>query len=143
MPSKGSQAAGAGGAAGEDRTGVEAYIASAPAAVQPKLRELRAIITSAAPSATEKLSYGMPFYDYFGRLVYFGGYKTHVGVYGLAHVEGDVSEQLKPYLDHRSTLRFSPDGALPVAALQAAIRRRMKENESGHREGPRRAGASR
>src|SRR5438445_349028 len=43
---------------------VDAYIAAAPAAVQPQLRKLRAMIRAEAPQATEKVSYGIPFYEY-------------------------------------------------------------------------------
>lgn len=122
-------------AAGEDANDVDAYIASAGAAVQPKLREMRRIIRSAAPSATEKVSYGMPFYEYRGqRLVYFAGYKNHVGVYGLVHVESQVPDQLKEFLDHRSTLRFPLERPLPAPSIRQAIRRRMKENESSEQE---------
>lgn len=68
---------------------VDAYIAAAPAPAQPLLRTLRAIVKSEAPSAEEGLSYGMPYYEYHGRLAYFAVHKTHIGVYGLAG-RGDV-----------------------------------------------------
>jgi len=50
---------------------VDEYIAKAPKEVRGKLKELRAIIKSAAPKAEERISYGMPYYRYKGRLVYF------------------------------------------------------------------------
>jgi uncharacterized protein YdhG (YjbR/CyaY superfamily) len=49
---------------------VDEYIALRE--VQDRLRELRAIIKSAAPRAEERISYHMPYYHYKGRLVYFG-----------------------------------------------------------------------
>lgn len=114
-----------------DEPGVDAYIDAAQPAVQPKLREIRRIIRSTAPSATEKVSYGMPTYEYRGaRLVYFAGHKSHVGVYALVHVESHVPGQLKEFVDHRSTLRFPLDRPLPAAAIRGAVRRRMRENES-------------
>lgn len=117
-------------AAGEEPNEVDAYIASAGHAVQPKLREMRRIIRSAAPSATEKVSYGMPFYEYRGqRLLYFAGHKNHIGVYGLVHVESQVPDQLEEFLDHRSTLRFPLERSLPAASIRRAIRQRMKQNE--------------
>lgn len=110
---------------------VDAYIESAPATQQPRLREVREIIRSTAPAAVEKLSYGMPFYEYSGqRLVYFAGHKGHVGVYAIAHVDGQAPDELKPYLDHRSTLRLPFDGPLPVAGIRIAIRRRLQDIES-------------
>lgn len=134
MPRRGSQAVGPMSAAGEESNGVDAYIAAAPATIQPVLRELRALIRSTAPSAVEKLSYGMPSYEYHGRFVHFAGYKSHLGVYGLVHVDRPVSDELTPYLDHRSTLRLSLDRPLPAAAIREALRRRMTENESKDRD---------
>ena len=52
------------------------YIAQAPKEVQEKLKELRAVIKDAAPNAEERISYGMPYYDYNGRLVYFQLWKN-------------------------------------------------------------------
>jgi len=53
---------------------VDEYIALAPKEMQGKLKELRATIKAAAPRAQERISYGMPYYEYKGRLVYFTGH---------------------------------------------------------------------
>ena len=98
---------------------VDAYIAAAPAAARPMLREVRRVILDAVPSVTEKVAYGMPCYEHRGlRLVHFSAAQAHVGVYGLVHVDGDVPADLAAYLDHRSTLRFRLDHPLPAAALR-------------------------
>jgi uncharacterized protein YdhG (YjbR/CyaY superfamily) len=47
---------------------VDDYITLSPKEVQDKLRALREIIKSAAPKAQERISYGMPYYYYKGRL---------------------------------------------------------------------------
>ena len=73
---------------------VDAYIAAAPIAAQPQLRQLRTTIRRAAPKAVEKVSYGIPFYEYHGRLIYFAAFKKHVGIYPA----GDDAEELKEYL---------------------------------------------
>ncbi len=62
-------------------TDVNSYIASAPAEIRGKLKELRATIKKAAPEAIEKISYGMPYYAYKGRLAYFRHWKNHFGLY--------------------------------------------------------------
>ena len=104
---------------------VEAYIESAPPPVQPMLRALRELIRTTLPSLTERISYGMPGYDLRGkRFVHFAAAKSHVGIYGLIHEDGDVPRELEPYLHERSTLRFRPDQPLPTAALAAAIRQK-------------------
>lgn len=104
---------------------VDAYIEAAPSAAQSMLRELRQLIRAALPSATERISYGMPAYDFRGqRFVHFAAAKAHVGVYGLVHEDADIPPDLASYLVERSTLRFRFDEALPARALAAAIRRK-------------------
>lgn len=51
---------------------VDEYITLAPKEVQDKLKEIRTTIKTAAPNAQECISYGIPYYYYKGRLVYFG-----------------------------------------------------------------------
>jgi uncharacterized protein YdhG (YjbR/CyaY superfamily) len=66
---------------------VDAYIDAAPVAAQHLLREMRKLVAEADPSATERISYGMPTYDHGGqRLLHFSAAKSHIGVYGLASI---------------------------------------------------------
>lgn len=108
---------------------VDAYIAAAPESVQPALRQLRAAIRAEAPDATEKMSYGIPFYEYgarpgtfASRLIYFSAQKKHIALYPAGDAKG-----LERYLTERSTLRFSLDEPLPMAKIRALVRRRVKE----------------
>ncbi len=60
---------------------VDSYISEAPKELRGKLKELRAAIRTTAPGAEERISYGMPYYSYKGRLAYFAAYKNHIGLY--------------------------------------------------------------
>jgi len=111
------------------RRDVDEYIASAPAPARPLLRTLRAIVISEAPNADERLSYGMPYYDYHGRVIYFAVHKGHVGVYGLAGL-GDTAAELRDHFVERGTLRFPFDRPLPMDALHMAVRARIRQNEA-------------
>ena len=103
-------------------TDVDGYIREAPEAAQPKLRELRRIVMASAPGVTEKISYGMPTFDFAGRrLLHISAAKNHVAVYALVHVDSDVPPELSVYVDHRSTLHFRFDEPLPGEALTTAI----------------------
>jgi uncharacterized protein YdhG (YjbR/CyaY superfamily) len=111
---------------------VDRYIAAAPAAVRAQLRELRAMIRAEAPEATEKMSYGIPFYEYGAkpntlqsRLIYFAAQKNHIAVYPAG-----VAKGLEQYLTERSTLRFPLDKPLPMAKLRALIRARVSEKSA-------------
>jgi len=50
---------------------VDAYIEAAPREVRAKLQRLRKIIKTTAPEADERIGYGMPYYEYRGRLAHF------------------------------------------------------------------------
>jgi uncharacterized protein YdhG (YjbR/CyaY superfamily) len=103
----------------------EAYIASAPTAAQPHLRQLRALIRQLAPKAEERISYGIVGYFYPTRMIYFGGHAKHVALYPAGDAKG-----LEKYLYGASTLRFPLDEPLPVAKIKSLVRSRVKEYEA-------------
>ncbi len=108
---------------------VDAYIAAAPAAVRPKLRQLRATIRAAAPGADEMISYRMPYYAYRGRLIYFALQRTHVGLYMLGRAKTRYAKELRPYLSGASTARFPLDTRLPTGLIRKVVAERVKEND--------------
>ena len=108
---------------------VDAYIEAAPETVRPQLRALRALIRAEAPQATEKMSYGIPFYEYglkpgtfASRLIYFAAQKRHIALYPAGDARG-----LEEYLTERSTLRFPLGQPLPMEKIRALVRARVKE----------------
>ncbi len=109
---------------------VDAYIAAAPAKAQPMLRRLRELIKAAAPDAEERISYGMPFYEYQGRLVYFAGYANHVGLYAAVPASKLYAGELKKYMAAKSTIRFPLGHPLPDALVTKLVKTRVKENEA-------------
>ena len=60
---------------------IDEYIAAFPEVVQKKLQEMRAVIHTAAPEATEKISYQMPTFYLKGNLVHFAAHQKHIGFY--------------------------------------------------------------
>ena len=109
---------------------VDAYIAAAPREVQSKLKELRAAIRKTAPNAAERISYGMPYYEYKGRLAYFAVFKKHIGLYVPTPVIEEHKSELQDYETARATVRFPLDKKLPVALIRKLVRARMKKNEA-------------
>ena len=85
---------------------VDDYIAQAPQEAQDKLQELRAVIRTAAPAVEERISYGMPYYEYKGRLVYFQLWKKHIGFYIPTPVVDEHQSELKGYETTKATIRF-------------------------------------
>jgi uncharacterized protein YdhG (YjbR/CyaY superfamily) len=109
---------------------VDAYIGAAPKEVQSKLRELRAIIRKTAPSAEERISYGMPYYNYKGRLAYFAYAKAHIGLYVPTPVIEEHQCELRDYETTLATVRFPLDKKLPVALIRKLVKARMRLNDA-------------
>lgn len=113
-------------------TSVEAYIAGCPKEVQGTLAELRRVIKKAAPKATEKISYGMPFYEYGGsgirgRLVYFAAFKKHISLFIMPwHIESIPSE-MKKYHVSKATYKFSLDTPLPLTLIKKTVTQLVRE----------------
>lgn len=108
---------------------VEAYIAAAPPDIRGKLKELRATIKKAAPDAVEKISYGMPYYAYKGRLAYFRHWKNHIGLYIPTPTLEEFSKDLKPYVTAKATVQFPHEKKLPLTLITKIVKARAKANE--------------
>jgi len=109
---------------------VDAYIAAAPKEVQDKLQELRKAIRDSAPDAIERISYGMPYYEYKGRLAYFGLSKAHIGLYIPTPVFEEHQSKLKDYETTEATLRLPLAKKLPITLIKTLIRARVKKNDA-------------
>ena len=112
---------------------VDEYIAGAPKEVQDKLNELRRAIREVAPTARESISYGMPYYDYKGRLAWFGLAKAHIGLYIRPPVIQEHKKELEDYETTRSAVRFPLDRKLPIALIKNLVRTRIEKNDAEYR----------
>ena len=109
---------------------VDEYIARTPKEVQDKLKEIRAAIREAAPTAVESISYGMPYYDYRGRLAWFGLAKSHIGFYIRPPIVEEHKNELAAYETTKSTVRFPLDKKIPVSLIKKLVKARMKKNDA-------------
>jgi uncharacterized protein YdhG (YjbR/CyaY superfamily) len=87
-------------------------------------------IKEVVPTAVERISYGMPYYDYKGRLAYFAFAKSHIGLYIPPPVIEEHESELKNYETAKATIRFPIDKPLPIALVKKLIKVRMKKNET-------------
>ena len=110
---------------------VAEYIALAPTELRGKLKELRELIKAAAPAAEERISYGMPYYSYKGRVAYFAFAKNHIGLYLPTPIIEEHKLDLARYETSKATIRLPLDKKLPAALIKKLIRARVKLNEQG------------
>ena len=112
---------------------VNEYIAKASGPAQKMMRQIREAIRSVAPEAEEKMSYGMPFYEYKfpgykGRLAYFGAYKKHISFYAVPrNLPPDLDKQLETYKAAKATLQFPIGTAVPITLLKQLVKLRKDE----------------
>ena len=106
---------------------VDSYIASVPRELRALVRTLRAVIRRAAPAAEERISYGMPYYHYKGRLAYFRLQSHHLGLYIPTPVLKRHARELKGYHAAGATLRLPLDKKLPVGIIRKLIKARIAE----------------
>ena len=113
-----------------DFQSVEEYMATFPKEVQLLLEKIRQIILKTAPKATESISYGMPAYKLNGKpLVYFGGYKKHIGFYATPTGHSAFSEELSKYKQGKGSVQFPINQPIPHDLIAKIVAFRAKENE--------------
>ena len=107
---------------------IEEYIAGFPAAIQQKLNSVRTTIRKAAPDAEELISYNMPAYKYYGMLVYFAGYKNHIGFYATPTGHEAFKKELSKYKEGKGSVQFPHDKPLPLSLVTKIVKFRVSQN---------------
>jgi len=112
------------------REQVDAYIAAAAPKARPMLRQLRQVIRSCAPKATERLSYQMPYYAHFGRLVYFSAFTHHISLFVWGRPMKVYAKQVAKYKAGKATLKFPIGTKVPLPLVKKLISMRVRDNEA-------------
>ena len=107
---------------------VNSYLMQIDPAIRTKLKTLRAVIKKAVPAAEEKLSYGMPYYHFHGRLAYFASFKDHYSFFVMKHVLIKHDKEVKKYKTGAATLRFANDKDVPVRLITKLLKYGAKVN---------------
>jgi uncharacterized protein YdhG (YjbR/CyaY superfamily) len=110
------------------KNAIDLYIAQFPKDAQIRLEEIRTIIRKAAPKAEEVISYGMPAYKMNSVLVYFAGYKTHVGFYPTGEGIKAFEDQFTDYKWSKGAVQFPLDKKFPVKLITAMVKYRLKSD---------------
>ncbi len=107
---------------------IDEYISYYPEHVQEKLNEMRSAVKKAAPDATEKISYRMPGYTFYGMLVYFAAHKNHLGFYPFSSAIKAFSDELSPYHTSKGSIQFPYNNPLPLELIVRIVEFRVNEN---------------
>ena len=108
---------------------IDTYISSFPLITQKRLSEIRLLIKQAAPAAEEIISYQMPAYKLHGMLVYFAGYKNHIGFYPTASGIKQFQLEIVAYKHSKGAVQFPIKEPIPADLVARIVAFRIKENE--------------
>jgi uncharacterized protein YdhG (YjbR/CyaY superfamily) len=111
-------------------TTIDEYIAAFPDDVQKKLEQVRTTIKKAAPGAEERISYGIPAFNLNGQyLIYFAGYKKHIGMYPVPGGVKEFEKDFAPYYTSgKGTIQFPLDKPMPAGLIKKIVKFRINNN---------------
>ncbi len=110
---------------------INAYISLFSENVQKKLEEMRIAIQKAAPSAKEVISYGMPAFKYKGRvIIYFAGYKKHIGFYATPSGHAAFEKELSAYKQGKGSVQFPLDKPVPLNLISRIVKFKVEQQEN-------------
>lgn len=109
---------------------VETYIAQFPAPIQEICHAIRTAILSAAPDATEKISYGIPTYYLGENLIHFGVMKNHIGLYPTSDGVTAFAERLSEYQTSKGTIQFPLSRPIPYDLIREITAYRVRQMQN-------------
>jgi uncharacterized protein YdhG (YjbR/CyaY superfamily) len=110
-------------------TSFDEYFSTFPKNIREKLEKIRLVIKEVVPEAEETISYNMPAFKFHGILVYFAGYKGHIGLYpGDSKTIVIFKDQLKGFETSKGTIRLPLDKALPLSLIKTIVQFRAQTN---------------
>ena len=108
---------------------IDEYISGFPEDVQKILRKIRATIRKAAPGVEEAVKYGVAAFVLDGtNLIFFGGYKKHIGLYPAPRQAEEFREELAAYKGGKGTVQFPLDRPIPYGLITRIVKYRVREN---------------
>ncbi len=101
---------------------IDDYIAEFPPATRRALGEMRDLVRTAAPDATETMSYAIPTFDLNGQhLVHFAGYERHIGFYPAPEGIAAFKDELAAYRTAKGSVQFPLDRPLPADLIRRMV----------------------
>lgn len=112
---------------------VDEYILEFENETRERLTAIRTLIRETAPEAVESISYGMPAYKVNGKpLVYFAGYKSHIGFYATPTGHEAFAKELSKYKQGKGSVQFPMSEPLPLELIKEIVMFRLEENKNKH-----------
>ena len=108
-------------------TTVDEYVNAAAKEAQEKLREIRAILKTVAPNATENLKWGNPVFEENRILFAYAAFKSHMNFMPTPSALEPFKKELSDYKTGKGTIQFPYDKPLPKTLIQKIAAYRAKD----------------
>jgi uncharacterized protein YdhG (YjbR/CyaY superfamily) len=110
-------------------TNQDEYIAGFPKETQQILQKIRTTIKKAVPQSEEIISYAMPAFSLNKKvLVYFAGYKNHIGFYATPSGHKEFEEALSKYKQGKGSVQFPLNQLIPYDLIKRIVEFRANQN---------------
>ncbi|HWY30376.1 MAG TPA: DUF1801 domain-containing protein [Candidatus Acidoferrum sp.] len=107
---------------------MDEYIGGFANDVHAILEKIRITIRKAAPSAKEKIGYGIPTFTLNGNLVHFAAFKRHIGFYPTPSGIKKFKQELSVYKGAKGSVQFPIDKPIPFGLISKIVKFRVQEN---------------
>jgi uncharacterized protein YdhG (YjbR/CyaY superfamily) len=106
---------------------VEEYIKAAPVHAQEKLEEVRSILKTVAPNATEELKWSQPVFIEKRILFSYAAFKNHMRFMPTGPALEPFRDELSAYKMGKDTVQFDYDKPLPAELIEKIARYRYMD----------------
>ena len=97
---------------------IDQYISEQTEEMQPILNEIREVIRTAAPKATEKISWRMPTFWQGENLIHFAAFKNHISIFPGGEATTVFAEKLTEYRTTKGTIQFPINKPIPYDLIK-------------------------
>jgi len=114
----------------EKPSNIDEYIANFPKETQIILEKIRTTIKNIVPESEETISYAMPAFKLNKKaLVYFAGYKNHIGFYATPTGHKEFKEELSNFKQGKGSVQFPLDNQIPYDLIKRIVKFRVEKNK--------------
>lgn len=106
---------------------IDEYIAQYPDNIQAICQKIREIIRTAAPNATEKISYGLATFWEGENLIHFGVMKSHIGIYPGADGVLAFADRLAGYKTTKGAIQLPLKDPIPYDLIRDIAEYRVRQ----------------
>ena len=107
---------------------IEEYIIAFPETIKERLWQIWTLIKENAPEAEESISYAIPTFKLKGKpLIYFAGFKNHIGFYALPTGHEAFKKEFSVYKIGKGSVQLPLDKELPLDLIVRLVKFRVEE----------------